>query len=247
MRRFEGKTVMITGCNRGIGKAMLEAFAREGANIVACTRRQSTGLNDYYFAVSEMYGVSIYPYHFDLSSDEDIKSVMRIIVNTHKKIDCLVNNAAMPAGGLMVMTGISQLKEVFQVNYFSQVLISQYVIKNMIKSRKGSVIFMTSVMGLDSMAGGTAYGASKAAIAMLVKTLSKEVGRYGIRINGIAPNLVETEMAAKMEQKSFEDMISRSALGRIGQPAEIADTALFLASDEASYITGQIIRVDGGL
>lgn len=145
------------------------------------------------------------------------------------------------------MTSQKKLKEVFQINYFAQIQITQAVSKIMMKQNSGSIIFMSSVMGLDSMPGGSAYGASKAAITMLVKSLAKELGSFRIRVNAIAPNLVDTDMANQMEEKSYNDMIQRSALKRIGYPSEVAQTALFLASDDSSYITGQTIRVDGGL
>lgn len=238
---------MITGCNRGIGKAMLEAFAKEGADIIACTRKLDSEIEKEYQYLIDNYGIKVYPYTFDLSDEDSVSGVMKDIIKNHKIIDCLINNAGIPAGGLFIMTSQKKLKEVFQVNYFSQVLITQYVLKNMIKSHSGNVIFMNSVMGMDAMAGGTAYGASKAAIGMLVKSLSKEVGSLGIRVNAIAPNLVATDMANAMEEKSYNDMIGRTAMKRIGKVEEIANTALFLASDDASYITGQTIRVDGGL
>lgn len=247
MRRFEGKTVMITGCNRGIGRAILEGFAKEGADIIACTRKNSEALEEYYGNIKEKFSIKVYPYHFDLRFEEDIKAALREIASNHPVIDCLINNAGMPAGGLMIMTSQKELREVFQVNYFAQVQITQTIIKKMMKTKQGSIVFLTSVLGLDSMAGGTAYGASKAAIAMLVKTLSKEAGGFGIRVNGIAPNLIETEMAAKMEEKSYTSMVQGCSLKRIGMPREIGELAMFLAGDESSYITGQIIRIDGGL
>lgn len=238
---------MITGCNRGIGKSILEAFAKEGSDIIACTRKNSEALAEYYNNIKKECDINIYPYYFDLGLEEDIKKALKDITSNHPVIDCLINNAGIPAGGLMIMTSQKKLKEVFQINYFAQVQITQFIIKNMMKAKHGSIIFLCSVLGLDSMAGGTAYGASKAAIAMLVKSLSKEVGRFGIRVNGIAPNLIETEMAAKMEEKSYSEMLERCSLKRIGKPDEIADLALFLAGDESSYITGQTIRIDGGL
>lgn len=247
MRRLEGKTAMITGCNRGIGKAILELFAKEGADIIACTRKENHEQLNLYSKLVDENNIHIYPYNFDLDSEEEIRHAMRKISLKHLQIDCLINNAGVPAGGLMIMTSQKVLKDVFQINYFAQVQISQYVVKNMMKSKCGSIIFMSSVMGLDALPGGTAYGASKSAIAILVKSLSKEVGFWGIRVNGIAPNLIETDMAQKMEQNSFNEMIQGSSLKRIGSPDEVAKTALFLASDDSSYITGQIIRVDGGL
>lgn len=247
MRRLEGKTALITGCNRGIGKAILELFAREGADIIACTRKGSEEQLQLYKDFERCHNIHIYPYYFDLGKDEVIKEALKQISSNHTKIDCLVNNAGIPAGGLMIMTSQKALREVFQINYFAQVQITQFVVKNMMKFKSGSIIFMSSVMGLDALPGGTAYGASKSAIAMLVKTLSKELGSFSIRVNGIAPNLIETEMAHKMEEKSYNDMIQRCSLKRIGTADEVAKTALFLASEESSYITGQIIRVDGGL
>jgi len=247
MKRLEGKTALITGCNRGIGKAILELFAKEGADIIACTRKETEEQLKFYENVENERGVKVYPYYFDLSNENEIKSVLKSISSDHRRIDCLVNNAGVPAGGFMMMTSQKNLKHVFEINYFAQVLISQFVVKNMMKAKSGSIIFMSSVMGLDAMPGGTAYGASKSAISMLVKTLSKEVGVFGIRVNAVAPNLIDTEMAHKMEEKSYNDMIQRCSLKRIGTPNEVAQTALFLASDESSYITGQTIRVDGGL
>ena len=147
----------------------------------------------------------------------------------------------------MLTTSITKMKDVFQINYFSQVLLTQYILKIMMKNKSGNILFMSSVLGLDARAGATSYGASKAAIALLAKTLSKEVSRYNIRVNALAPNLVDTEMAHLMEEKSFSDMIDSSALKRLAIPAEVANVALFLVSDDSSYITGQVIRVDGGL
>lgn len=247
MRRLEGKTALITGCNRGIGKAILELFAKEGADIIACTRKEKQEQTQIYKEIEIDNAIKVFPYYFDLANDDEIKEALKHILSDHKRIDCLVNNAGVPAGGFMIMTSQKSLKEVFQINYFAQVQITQFVVKNMMKLHSGSIIFMSSVMGLDAMPGGTAYGASKSAIAMLVKTLSKEVGSFGIRVNGIAPNLIETEMAHKMEEKSYNGMIQRCSLKRIGTVSEVARAALFLASDESSYITGQILRVDGGL
>lgn len=247
MRKLEGKTAVITGCNRGIGKAILEKFAENGANIIASTRNISEELLDGYKKLEDCYHVKIYPIEMDLSDEESIRVGLKSIVGLKIPIDILVNNAAVAAGGLMLMTSIKSVKDVFQVNYFAQVMITQQIVKLMLRQKHGSVIFMSSVLGLDSRGGATAYGASKAAISMLTKSLAKEVGPYNIRVNALAPNLVETNMAHQMEQKSFNDMIQSSALTRIAQPEEIANAALFLASDESSIITGQTIRVDGGL
>ena len=220
---------------------------QEGADIIACTRKKIANLQSYYEQSEDKYGVSVRSLVFDLADEESIKTAMKELYSWKIQIDILVNNAGIPAGGFLIMTSMQKLKEVFQANYFSQVLITQYVVKMMMKQKRGSIIFLSSVMGLDARAGGTAYGASKAALALFTKSLSKEVGLYNIRVNAIAPNLIDTEMAQLMEEKSLADMIRSSSLKRLGNPDEIAQTALFLACEDSSYITGQIIRADGGM
>lgn len=247
MRRLEGKTAVITGCNRGIGKAILERFAFEGANIIAATRNISEDTQQFYKVISKKFGIRIIPILLDLADEASIRMAMNDIARQKISIDILVNNAGIASGGFMMTSGINKIKEVFQTNYFSQIQISQYLLKSMMRNRRGCIIFMSSVLGLDSMAGGTAYGASKAAISQLVKSLSQEVGLFGIRINAIAPNLIDTDMAKQMENKSFDAMIQRCAMKRMGKPEEVAALAAFLASDDASYITGQTIRIDGGM
>ncbi|MEG1290263.1 MAG: SDR family oxidoreductase, partial [Bacteroidales bacterium] len=151
------------------------------------------------------------------------------------------------AGGFLSMTNISVVKNIFQINYFAQVLITQYVSKLMSRARRGAIVNISSIMGIDAMAGGTAYGASKAAGILFTKSLAKELAPFNIRVNAIAPNLIRTDMAMQMEEKSYQSMIEMSALKRSGTPEEVAKTILFLVSEDASYITGQVIRIDGGI
>lgn len=247
MRRLEGKTALITGCNRGIGKAILERFAYEGARIIASTRSITPELQSHYDLISKRNDVSIIPITMDLSDEESVKTALKSLQADKTPVDILINNAGVAAGGFLLTSKIDTIKEVFQINYFSQILITQYVVKKMMRQKSGSIVFMSSVLGLDAMPGATAYGASKAAVALLVKSLSKEVGGFGIRVNAIAPNLIDTVMAEQMEKKSYDRMVSATALKRTGRPDEIAALAAFLASDDSSYITGQIIRADGGI
>ena len=247
MERLQGKTALITGCNRGIGKGILERFVQEGCNIIACTRTVSDELIEAYNKLEAEFGIKISPVAMDLSDEQNVKDGLKNAMAASEKIDVLVNNAGIAANGIALMTSMKVLHDVFQINYFSQVLITQYVEKKMMKQKSGSIINMSSIMGLDSFEGGTAYGASKAAMACFTRTLSKELGAYNIRVNAIAPNLTETDMANQMGKKAYETVVEQTALKRLGQINEIANTAVFLASDESSYITGHILRVDGGL
>lgn len=247
MKRLEGKTAVITGCNRGIGRAILEKFASEGANVIACVRNVSDELSADFKELESRYKVSISSVAIDLNDSDSIKNAMSAIRAMKTPVDVLVNNAGVASGGLMMMTSMSELQKVFQVNYFAQVQITQHIGKLMMQNKKGSIIFMSSVLGLDGKAGATSYGASKAAVALFAQTAAQELGMFGIRVNAIAPNLVETSMAHQMDEKFSSALINGSALKRIASPEEIANVALFLASDESSYVTGQIIRADGGL
>lgn len=247
MKRFDNKTVMITGVAGGIGYALMEAFAYEGANIIACARKETTELCAEFKRLNECFGTTVYPLYFDLSDEASIKDGMKALSSLRIPVDSLVNNAGVAAGGFLALTSIKSIKDVFQINYFAQVMITQAVAKIMCRAKKGSIVNVASVMGIDAMAGGSAYGASKASLIYFTKSLSKELAMFGIRVNAVAPNLINTRMAQQMEQKSFDNMIAAASLKRMGEPSEVAKTIVFLASEESSYITGQVLRIDGGM
>jgi len=247
MKQLEGKTALVTGCNRGIGRGILEAFVTEGASIIACTRAIDDELKESYQQLANRFNVQIYPICMDLSDQESIKQGMKEVTEFKVPIDILVNNAGIAKFRPLVMSKIDDFKEMMQVNLYASVQISQYVIKNMLKQRKGSIINFCSISGMDMNAGNAAYGASKAAIASLTRTMAKELAKTGIRVNAIAPGFVETDMNKQIAADYMETMLQQIALGRIAKPEEVAHVAVFLASDESSYLTGQIIRVDGGI
>lgn len=247
MRRLEGKTAMITGCNRGIGKAMAEKFALEGANLICAIRKENLEFKAEANVWADKYGVNIDFVYFDLADEDSIKTAFKALQKEKRTIDVLVNNAGIPAGGFLLMTSLAKVKEVMQVNFFSQILVTQLAAKMMMKQKHGSIVNMGSVTALDNQGGWTAYGSSKGAFLSFTRTAARELASFGIRVNAVAPGLIDTEMGGEMDEKYQADMLARADLGRKGTPEEVANVVCFLASDEASYITGQVIRIDGGM
>ena len=243
---LKGKVALITGCNRGIGKAILETFAQNGADIWACARKETNEFESFVKETEYKYQVKISSLYFDMSDEEAIKEKLSPLILQKKRIDILVNNAGVAHGNFFQMTPMHTIKEVFEINFFSQLQVTQHIARIMMKQKSGSIINIASIAGIDGHPGYTAYGSSKAALLYATKVLSKEYAAYHIRVNAIAPGLTETDMAGLMEEKAKANMIHDSAMGRMGTPQEVANTALFLASGLSSFINGQVIRVDGG-
>jgi 3-oxoacyl-[acyl-carrier protein] reductase len=243
---LKGKNVIITGTNRGIGKKMLEVFAREGANIWAHARKQTPNFIKLVDSISNEYGVSITPIYCDMTNKHEIKECVKQVMASKERVDVLINNVGVAHGGLFQMTSVDKIREIFEINLFSIMEFTQLISKLMLRQKSGSIVNMSSISGLDLKAGNSAYGTSKAALIAFTQTLSKELASAGIRVNAIAPGLTDTDMATLMEEKAGKAMIEGSAMQRLGKPEEIAELALFLASDKASFINGQVIRCDGG-
>lgn len=242
-----GKNVIVTGARTGIGRAIVEKMAEQGMNVWACAHRKDEIFEQDMEQLATNYHVWIKPVYFDLENENDVKRGIKDIINEKLPINILINNAGMPYGALLQMTSIKEMKRVFEVNYFSQVLIMQIVARVMMKQKSGNIINMASVVGIDGDIGYTAYGASKAALIFATKVASKELAAFGIRVNAVAPGLIETSMGKAMDESYQLKMIEGASLKRIGSPKEVANTVFFLASEEASFMTGQVLRIDGGL
>jgi 3-oxoacyl-[acyl-carrier protein] reductase len=243
---LSGKNAIVTGASRGIGRAIVEAFAESGASIWAHARKDTREFRADMEAVAKSNGVVIEPVFFDVTDAPATKAAVKQIAGSTRPVDVLVNNAGVAHGGLFQMTSISTIREIFEVNFFSVLELTQSVVRLMQKKRNGSIINMASVAGLDLKSGNIAYGVSKAALIAATKTLAAELGASGIRVNAIAPGLTDTSMADLMEKGARQSMIDRSSLRRLALPREIANVAVFLASDMASFVTGHVLCADGG-
>lgn len=245
---LKGKTAVLTGSNRGIGKAILDVFAKNGANIWACVRKLDDGFTSYISDLTKETGASIWPVCFDLADAEQMKAEMKTIISSKQNVDILVNNAGIIYTALFQLTPMDKMKEVFEINYFSQMSLTQYIVRIMTRQKSGSIINISSSAAIEGNAGRMAYAASKAAMICATKVMARELATYNIRANAIAPGLTDTEMMrASTPQEALADTLERTCQKRIGRPEEIANVALFLACDMSSYITGQVLRVDGGM
>ena len=245
---LENKTAVVTGCNRGIGYKILEVFSSNSAKIFACTRKITNEFESNINELKKKYNNEIIPVAFDLDNEQEIKEAANHIISSNNSIDILVNNAATIHTAIFQMTSTKKLKEIFETNFFSQSMFTQYILKPMIKQKKGSIVGISSSSAMDGNEGRSAYAATKAAMIAQAKTMSRELGIYNIRVNTIAPGLTNTDMMINNTPKDIiDDVASRISLKRVGEPEEVANVALFLSSHLSSYITGQVIRVDGGM
>lgn len=245
---LKGKTAVLTGCNRGIGKAILEVFAKNGANIWACIRLMNDDFVDYTAKVAEKSRVTITPVFFDLADEGQVKEGIKTIRSAKQPVDILVNNAGVNFTSLFQMTPVNKMKEVFEINYFSQMLLTQSITKIMTRQKCGRIVNISSSAAIEGNEGRTAYASSKAAMIASTKVMAKELAIYNISVNAIAPGLTETDMMqGSTPKEALEYTLQRISMKRVGKPEEIANVALFLSSELSTYMTGQVLRVDGGM
>ncbi|MEH2945021.1 SDR family oxidoreductase [Lachnospiraceae bacterium KK002] len=246
-RILEGKNAIVTGTSSGIGKATVEIFAQNGANIWACMRRKDLELEKFFLELASKNNIWIKILCFDMNSLEGMRSAVMDIKKEKVNIDILVNNAGTTYDALLPMLSIEKSKELFETNFYSHIQFTQFVSRLMMKVGKGCIVNTGSYLGIEGNRGQVMYSATKAAIHAMTKSLSKELSDYGIRVNAVAPGVVNTKLISTMTRNEFENIMNHCSLKRFGEPEEIANMIMILASDLSSYVTGQIIRVDGGM
>ncbi len=242
-----GKNIIVTGTARGMGKTMAETFAENGANVIACARKETKDHREFCKKIEDENGVKVIGIYFELTDPEQIKNAVKEIRGTKLQIDGLVNNAGITHNALFQMTNMDEVRNEMEVNFFAPYLFTQYISKLMVRNKKGSIVNIASTAALDGNSGKSAYGASKAALITMTLCISEELAAGGIRANAICPGVTQTDMAGTMPEYILDIQKEASFLKRLGTTKDIANTALYLLSDYSAYITGQVFRVDGGM
>jgi 3-oxoacyl-[acyl-carrier protein] reductase len=241
---LQGKKAIVTGGARGIGLEIVLAFLREGATVYFLDLKPSDFLDAMKSAASEGGG-EVFFRQANVAVEAEITPTIEEILKEAGALDILVNNAGITDNDLIFRMTLERWNRVMSINLASAFLISKVVARHMSKQRAGSIINMASVVGVGGNAGQASYAASKAGLIGLTRSLAKEVGSRGVRVNAVAPGYIDTEMTRELPDAAREAFLTQIALNRPGSPQEVAKVVTFLASDLASYISGEVIRVDG--
>ncbi|WP_299679277.1 3-oxoacyl-[acyl-carrier-protein] reductase [uncultured Tenacibaculum sp.] len=246
MKLLENKTAIVTGATRGIGRGIALEFAKQGANVAFTFNSSVDAATSLENELKEL-GVNAKGYQSNAAEFDAAQELAKNVLEEFGSIDVLVNNAGITKDNLLMRISEDDFDKVIEVNLKSVFNLTKAVIRPMMKQRKGSIINMSSVVGLKGNAGQANYAASKAGILGFSKSVALELGSRNIRSNVVAPGFIETEMTAKLDEKVVEGWRNEIPLKRGGTPKDIADACVFLASDMSAYITGQTLSVDGGM
>lgn len=246
MKLLENKIALITGGSRGIGEAIAKRFAEEGAS-VAFTYHSSEERAKKVESELQAAGVKAKAYKSDASSYEQAEALVKAVLEDFGQVDILINNAGITRDNLMLRMDESQWDSVIETNLKSVFNLTKHIIRPMLKKRSGSIINMSSVVGVFGNAGQANYAASKAGIIGFSKSIAKEVGSRSIRCNAVAPGFIETDMTHELDDKTKESFLANIPMKRLGQANEVADVCVFLGSDMSKYVSGQTISVCGAL
>ena len=240
------KVAIITGASRGIGKSIALEFARNGAKVTLCATSLDA-LQRVHSEIEAIYPNSSILMQTNVTNGDEVNAAVKKTLDSHGRVDILVNNAGTTRDNLLALMTEKEWDEVLSTNLKSVFLTTKAVARPMVKQRSGVIINITSIIGMTGNAGQANYAASKAGIVALTKSVSKELAKRNIRVNAIAPGFIRTRMTDQLTPEIQQQILERIPLGRFGEPEEIAQVALFLASEGSRYITGQVIVVDGGL
>lgn len=246
MGKFDNKVALVTGAGRGIGAAIAKGLAKEGAFVIVNYSGNDVAANETVREI-ENAGGSAEVYKCGVQDSEAVKKMTEYIIEKYKKIDILVNNAGITRDGLMLRMSDEDFDSVISVNLKGTFNCTKSVSRYMLKQRSGRIINMSSVVGICGNAGQVNYSASKAGIIGLTKSAAKEFASRGITVNAVAPGYVDTDMTKVLSDEVKNEIMKAIPAGRMGKAQDISNAVLFLASEEAEYITGQVISVDGGM
>ncbi|MCA0425362.1 MAG: 3-oxoacyl-ACP reductase FabG [Proteobacteria bacterium] len=243
---LSGKIALITGANRGIGLAMARLFASAGATVIMNSRTVGS-LDALAAGISAEFGVPVQPSYFDVTSAEAVKAGFMAVHKEHKRLDVLVNNAGILRDALIGMAPEALIDDVIATNIKGVILCSQMAARMMARNKSGSIISLSSIIGRVGNEGQSVYAASKAAVIGFTYSLAKELGPQNIRVNALAPGFIDTDMIKAVPAEKHAKIVGNIKMGRLGKAEDIAQAALFLASDASAYVTGQVLGVDGGM
>nr|WP_298844542.1 3-oxoacyl-[acyl-carrier-protein] reductase [uncultured Clostridium sp.] len=243
---LKGKTAVITGASRGIGRSIALKLAKQGANVVVNYRNSVDAVAQVVKEI-EALGVKVLAIQADISSYSDVEKMMKKCVEEFGSIDILVNNAGITKDGLLMRMKEEDFDSVIDINLKGAFNCTRHVSAIMLKQRSGRIINISSVTGITGNAGQVNYSAAKAGIIGMTKSVAREFGSRGVTCNAVAPGFIQTDMTESLPNKVKDAMMSTIPLKRLGRPEDVANVVAFLATDEAAYITGQVINVDGGM
>lgn len=243
---LSGRVVVVTGGTRGIGLATADALAASGATVVL-TGRDEAVAKQRASELAELHGAQVSGLPLDVTDSTAVKDLFRAVAKEHGRIDALVASAGVLEGALIGMIGDDHVDRVLTTNVSGTIATVQAAARAMMRKKTGSIVLLASIVGERGNAGQLVYAATKAAVASIARSSAKELGRYGIRVNAVAPGVIKTDLTAGQSEDVLARVVKDTALSRLGEAEEVARVIRFLVSDDASFVTGQVLGVDGGL
>lgn len=232
-----GKTAIVTGCSKGIGKAIMEMLSKNGFTVYAVARGTDS--------LEEYKNENIIPCYFDVTDKMEVKALIMKIKKEQGQLDVLVNNAGVMKDAIIGMISDEQIYQTFETNVYAPIQFIQYAAKLMQRQRSGSIVNIASIMGLTGNKNQLVYSASKGAVIAMTKAAAKELAPYNIRVNAIAPGVIETDLLNYVPKEILQVICTNIAMGKMGTPEDVANAVLFLVSEQSQYISGQVLGVDG--